>query len=268
MPSSDPRPHDRDPAARDAASASALGLFDALRSAYGARLAALRPQPGADLAAAVMALACDAFDGNVAIQSEDQPPLACAKGCASCCTLRVTATAPELLLIARFLRATRSAYARAGIDLIARLREADAATRGLDETQRVALRQRCAFIVQGACAIYAVRPLACRGHASHDVRACVDAAAGRRDEVPFSGPHRLVRSLVQSALLAALDDAGLPWGLAELNEGLVALLDAATDPDALWRDGGDPLAAAALRGDDPAAWRAVLDGLGGLTRSH
>lgn len=245
---------------------SALGLFDGLRTAYGARIRALRPQPGSDLAAALLALACDAFDGNVAIQSEGQPPLGCAKGCASCCTLRVSASAPELLLITRFLRATRLAYAQVGIDLIARLREADAVTRGLDEAERVSLRQRCAFIVNGACAIYSVRPLACRGHASHDVRACMDAAAGRRDEVPFSGPHRVVGSLVHAALLAALDDAGLPWGLAELNEGLMTLLDAANDPDAQWREGSDPLAGAALRGDDRTQWRTVLGELAAVAR--
>ncbi len=245
---------------------SALGLYDSLRIAYGARIRALRPQPGSDLAAALLALACDAFDGNVHIQCEGQPPLACAKGCASCCTLRVTASAPELLVITRFLRATRLAYAQVGIDLIARLRDADAATHGLSETERVSLRQRCAFIIHGACAIYSVRPLACRGHASHDVRACVDAAAGRREDVPFSGPHRLVRSLVQSALLAALDDAGLPWGLAELNEGLMTLLDAAHDPDLQWREGIDPLAGAALRGSDRAQWREVLDELTTLAR--
>lgn len=244
---------------------SALGLYDGLRTAYGARIRALQPKPDADLAAALLALACDAFDGNVAIQSEGQPPLACGKGCASCCTLRVTASAPELLVIARFLRATQLAYAQVGIDLIARLREADAATRGMDEAQRVSLRQRCAFIVNGACGIYSVRPLACRGHASHDVRACVDAAAGRRDDVPFSGPHRLVRSLVQSALLAALDDAGLPWGLAELNEGLMTVMDA-DQPDAQWRQGIDPLADAALRGSDRAQWREVLDELTTLAR--
>lgn len=218
---------------------SAQAFYRDMQSAFAATVTRQR---GADLAGALVAQAADSFDGNLAIQMEGQPPVACGKGCATCCTLRVVATPPELLLVARFLRATAPAYARAGVDLQARLREADAATRGLDEAQRVALRRRCPFIVQGACAVYKVRPLACRGHASLSVRACVDAAAGRADEVPFSGPHRLVRSLVQLALQSALRDAGLAWAAGELNAGLVALLDEADERAAQqrWQRGESP----------------------------
>lgn len=194
---------------------------------------------------AVMLQAWDSFDGNVAIQSEGQPPVACAKGCPSCCSLRVTASAPEVFMIAAYLRAVTPTLLSHDIDLIKSLRECDAATRGLDEPQRVALRRRCAFIVQGACLIHRVRPLACRGHASHDRRACVEAAAGRADEVPFSGPHRVVRVLVQSALQAAMRQRQLAWGVYELNHALLLALD---DDTALsnWLAGGDPLADAAV----------------------
>jgi Fe-S-cluster containining protein len=199
----------------------------------------------ASLAQAVMLQAWDSFDGNVAIQCEGQPPIACHKGCPSCCTLRVTALAPEVFLIAAYLRATAAALQAHSIDLIGQLRETDAATRGLDEEARVRLRRRCAFIKQGVCLIHRVRPLACRGHASHNKRACVDAAAGRADEVPLSGPHRMVRVLVQSALQAALRQQQLDWGAFELNHALVLALD---QPDALadWLAGGSPLADAAV----------------------
>lgn len=173
---------------------------------------------------AALLQAWDSFDGNVAIQCEGQPPVDCAKGCASCCTLRATAPALQ----------------RHGIDLIGAVRDADATTRGLDETARVAARRRCAFVVKGVCLIHRARPLACRGHASHDRRACADAAAGRVDEVPFSGPHRLVRLLLQ----AALRDQGKAWGAYELNHALVLALDR-PDAQAAWKQGEDPLADAA-----------------------
>lgn len=200
-------------------------------------------QPPSQRMPAVLAQAWDSFDGNVAIQSEGQPAIDCGKGCATCCTLRVSATAPEVFLMARFIEATAAAYAQVGIDLKQRLREADARTRGLDEAQRVTLRQRCPFIAQGACTIYKVRPLACRGHASYSRRACADAAAGRVDEVPFSGPHRLVRSFVQSALQAVLRERQLAFGAYELNQALVIALEI---PDAAeaWLSGADPLAPA------------------------
>jgi Fe-S-cluster containining protein len=153
--------------------------------------------------------------------------------------------APEVFLIAAYLRATAPALQKHGIDLISQIREADAATRGLGDEARVKLHRRCAYIKQGVCLIHRVRPLACRGHASHNKRACVDAAAGRVDEVPFSGAHRMVRVLVQSALQAALRQQQLDWGAFELNHALVLALD---QPEALddWLAGGSPLADAAV----------------------
>lgn len=234
---------------------SAQAFFRDLRAALAHTL---RTQGEATRTEAVLLQAWDSFDGNVAIQSEGQPAIACRKGCPSCCTLRVTATAPEVFLLAAYLRATANALRGHGIDLMDNLRQADAATRGLDEAQRVALRQRCAFIVQGVCLIHRVRPLACRGHASHDRRACVQAAAGQTDTVPFSTAHRVVRVLVQSALQAAVREQGLAWGAYELNHALVLALDQ-PDSHADWLKGGDPLAAAAVDLEQRAAMAADFD---------
>lgn len=236
-------------------------FFRDLRAAFGHTL---QGTVGAAGVASVLRQAWDSFDGNVAIQCEGQPPIACHKGCPSCCTLRVAALAPEVLTIAAYLRATAPLLQRRGIDLLHEARQADAVTRGLDEVARVARRRRCPFIVQGVCLIHRVRPLACRGHASHDKRACVEAAAGRADEVPFSGPHRVVRLLVQSALQAALRTHGLAWGAYELNHALVLALD---DEHAgtRWLAGGDPLAAAAIdaqQRDAMAAWFDEIAGAG------
>lgn len=107
---------------------------------------------------ATLLQAWDSFDGNVAIQCEGQPPVACGKGCASCCELRVTALAPEVFVLANYLRATAPTLANHGIDLITAVREIDAATRGQNETARVAMHRRCAFVVKGVCLIHRKRP--------------------------------------------------------------------------------------------------------------
>lgn len=222
---------------------SALEFFQSLQRAFGATLGHAGRTPVAiDL---LMARAFDTFDGNVGVLSEDEPPLACGRGCASCCTLRVTATAPELLLAARFLRAVQPRLEERGIDLVGALRQADRRTRGRSEAARVGLRQPCAFVARGVCVIYAVRPLACRAHASHDRKACSLAAAGRQWQVPVSEGHRLARSLVQNAMQAALRDAGLSWALYELNHGLALALDDEA-AQARWLNGEDPFAAAAI----------------------
>ncbi len=234
---------------------SAEAFFRDLRGAFERTLGDCAQ---ASLTENVMIQAWDSFEGNLAIQSEGQPPVACHKGCPICCALRVTALAPEVFMVAAYLRATAAALQVHGIDLICNLHQADAATRGINEVERVALRRRCAFAIQGVCLIHRVRPLACRGHASLNKRACVDAAAGRADEVPFSGPHRMVRVLVQSALQAGLRQRGLDWGAYELNHALVLALDDDTAHDN-WLKGGNPLAAAAVDLDHREAMAAGFD---------
>lgn len=218
-------------------------FFQALHRAFDTTLAERGRTPV--VLDALLSQAFDSFAGNVAIQCEDEPPLACGRGCATCCTLRVGATAPEVLLVARFLRAVTPRLLERGVDLVAGLREADAQTAGLAERERVALRQRCPFIAQGACVIYSVRPLACRGHASHDLKACVEAAAGRALQVPYSEGHRRVRSLVQNAMQSSLREAGLAWGVYELNRALLIALDD-EHCEARWLGGEDVFAGAAL----------------------
>jgi len=226
----------------------AQAFYVNLHQAYDATLARTRGQP--QLVDALLHQAFDTFAGNLPQQCEGEPPLACQRGCATCCTLRVSATAPEVWGVARFLRAVAPRLEPMGIDLMGQVRAADALTRGLDEAGRVAARQTCPFIARGVCVVYGVRPLACRGHASHDVKACVEAASGRRADVPYSLGHQMVRSLVQNAMQSALRDARLAWGSYELNHALV-IADDHPVAEAAWLAGGDPLQAAALH-DVPA----------------
>jgi Fe-S-cluster containining protein len=198
-----------------------IGFFAAQADAFSETLASHRGR--SDMIAGILSQAFSSFDGNVEMEAELYPDIACAKGCATCCTLRVTATAPEVLLIERYLRS--SEFSKTKLNLVKRLKKANQATGGLDEEQRVCLRHRCPFIEQGACTIYPVRPLACRGHACYDRQACVQAARGLIKHIPISEPHRTFRSLIQNALLSALRDAGYAWGIYELNHALTIAID-------------------------------------------
>ncbi|QJD29182.1 YkgJ family cysteine cluster protein [Methylococcus geothermalis] len=225
-----------------------LSFFKAQQEAFAETL---KQRQGAEnLVDGLLLQAWSSFDRNVEIQAEGMPPLACHKGCATCCTLRVTATAPEVLMIERYVRWSDDRFKSIGIDLPARIDAADARTRDLDEAGRVALRLRCPYIEDGVCLIYQVRPLACRGHASYDVRACVEAAAGLTGEIPYSAPHRVVRSLVQNAMQSSLRDAGLAFGLYELNHAVCIALQNDTCCEQ-WLAGADVFAAAAI--NEPSA---------------
>src|SRR5665647_1648837 len=84
-----------------------------------------------NLVESLLSIAFSSFDGNVEIQAENQPKVDCSQGCAACCRLRVVASAPEVLLIAKFVRAKAPSFRERGLDLVQRISEADADTRGL-----------------------------------------------------------------------------------------------------------------------------------------
>ncbi|XUM24962.1 YkgJ family cysteine cluster protein [Bradyrhizobium oligotrophicum S58] len=202
--------------------------------------------------------AFDLFEANIDAQTAHLPTLACAKGCPSCCALRVTATAPEIFLLARYVRQIDQRMPATALgSLSRRIKLAHRATRGLSEIERMKLRQPCPFVVRGGCIIHPARPLACRGHASFDRRACAQAMAGREVDVPVSAPHVALRALVQDSLRAALGVAGLASGLYELNQGLVLALDA-PERERAWRDGQDSLAPARIEASTAAQTEAVL----------
>ena len=219
-----------------------IDFFRQMRSGFSGILASAS-HDSETTALALAARAVDWFEGNIAIQTEGQPSLACAKGCPTCCALRVCATAPEIFLMAAYIRRVDATPQGAQLQLARRVAEADAVTRGLSEQERLVAGQPCPLLVEGICILHPVRTLACRGHAAYVEEQCRAAAQGQDIEVDVSEPHLTLRSLVQNALQASLRDRGLAWGLCELNQGL-ALTLAEPERIAAWFAGEDSLAPA------------------------
>jgi Fe-S-cluster containining protein len=217
-----------------------LAFFKALHREFGAQLSSA-PDSRATIEG-LLGSAFESFERNVEQSQDGIAAVACHGGCASCCTIRVAATAPEILLVARAIRALPE---ESGRELKERIDDADRATRRLSPLQRMLASLVCPFIDQDLCVIYPVRPLACRGHASFDKQACVEALAGRACEVPISAAHVAVRSLVQNAMQAALRDAKLPWATYELNQSLqIALSD--ENSETAWLNGEDKFKSALI----------------------
>jgi Fe-S-cluster containining protein len=235
-----------------------MGPFDFFRNLHGvfARILAAGHKPDV-LIDLLTTQAFDFFERNIVIQAAGLPDLACRKGCPSCCTLRVTATAPEIFQLAYYVRRIDASPGGAPIDLPKRIAQANRATNGRGESERMALRRPCPFILRGVCIVHPVRPLACRGHASFDRTACARAVSGRDVEVPVSEPHLNLRGLVQNAMQSALRGAGVAWGLYELNHGLVLALTA-EERQAAWIKGCDSLAPA-IADIDMTAMAAMFD---------
>jgi len=214
--------------------------FKAMLRGFTVLLAARRGSQ--DRAEALSERAYESFARSVEADLQEGGPIACRGGCADCCTIRVAATAPEILSVARKVRALPQ---RVGREVMQKIVAADRATRELNQQQRMASRLICPLIENDHCVVYAVRPLACRGHASYDQDACREALEGGENEVPVSALHLTVRSLVQNALQAALRDAGLAWGVYELNQALrIALCDETCERS--WMAGVDVFAPALI----------------------
>ncbi len=165
-------------------------------------------------------------------------PLACARGCASCCHQAVSVSAPEAFAIARRVRRAKdSATLRAA--LAARPPRIDR-----DPQRQFDAARPCAFLSASACSIHAFRPAACRSYVSLDVAACLrrlDAGHGSLPVPHAAGP---VRQWLDAALWAAHRAAGLTPRSYDMAGAVAAAL---ADPglEARWYAGDDGLAAEA-----------------------
>lgn len=158
-------------------------------------------------------------------------PIACQAGCAWCCTMRVSVTPPELLRIAAHLRATLTDEALA--DLRERLAERDSDTHGLDWREHVLRGVFCPLLVNNACSIHPVRPLACRSHNSLDAGRCRQDYERRFTiTIPLYAPQQDIANGICRGLSLGVESAGREGGFVELVGGLRVALDT---PDAAER---------------------------------
>lgn len=187
----------------------------------------------------VLTLAGDAVERASVLGelSPDRDRRACRAGCSSCCYLAVSVTPPEAILMAEHLRETLALDAfelkRARVAAFSR-RVSEMTLEG-----RARARVPCALLGDdGACTIYPVRPLGCRGWTSFN-RADCDAAlaagepghSGPMDHVAFAAASGVSEGLRQATRAAGLESAHYEF------HG--ALLRAMQQPDAAerWANG-------------------------------
>jgi len=204
------------------------------------------PEPTAALALRLHAmLEAAKQDGNInpavdllhakldaTIQGFGQLPIACKKGCSHCCHTRVSATAPELLVIAKIIK-------NRGNGVIERVKKAHLQTKEFDLHTRAKRPYPCPLLEEGICSIYDFRPKACRLAASGDASICARAIldlTGERIPAPVS--YEKARTVYVIALTVALKRSNLPYAAYELNAGLVRAIDF-PDAERAWLGGKD-----------------------------
>jgi Fe-S-cluster containining protein len=163
----------------------------------------LSPKQVHDLVDGAVALA----DATMAQSPTSREALACGRGCNHCCHRPVGTTAPTVLRIAAALREERTdaEFAQA----LARVVALDKKTHGMPWTLADRPPFPCAFLVDGACSIYEVRPLVCRAWNSADADACRRALGEESVEMRFDLYQRTTFAAAEQGIRLALGARGL-----------------------------------------------------------
>jgi Fe-S-cluster containining protein len=174
--------------------------------------------------------------------------IACVKGCAFCCHVSVTATAPEVFIVATALR---EKYKDNFETILYRVQAADQNTRALTSMERAQKRIPCALLEDNACSIYAARPGACRGFVSTSVKACERGFNGEPNaQIDTPGVWIALRSAQKQALIAALTASDLSTRCYEFHHALRIALET-PDAELRWLKGEDIFKDVAYERVDP-----------------
>ena len=183
--------------------------------------------------------------------------LACKKGCSTCCSRPVVATAPSVLRLATWLRA-RLRPEQLG-ELLRRVAAIDDVTHGKTMTPKERPPTPCALLVDGACSAYEVRPFVCRAWNAVDAEDCKRALSKDGLEMRFDLYQRTTYASVEQGVKSALSDAGLDGADLELMAALRVALER-EDASRAWL-AGEPVFAGceaklpeATRRRLPVAW--------------
>jgi Fe-S-cluster containining protein len=169
------------------------------------------------------------LDAELDAARRDGVPLACAPGCTFCCHQRVGVLPHEAVALLEHLRSGCSPPQAAEIE--ARIRANARLVDGMTVAEHRAANLPCAFLVDGLCSAYEVRPSVCASFHSLSRERCRHAfenpqdAGTPRNSRPVSLDIKAFADAVIEATEASLADAGVPGGRGELHQRLRALLD-------------------------------------------
>lgn len=184
--------------------------------------------------------------GTTSTIKNQKKQIACAAGCSHCCSLYVSATASELLLIEGYIAAQPADVQKA---IQQRFAAAVPRARGKSMVQRATQRITCPMLDEsGRCRVYPVRPLTCRAYVSFDVAQC------KADEERPAKGVRVHRSQslsdLRDELLGELFDEErtrqLHAGHFEIIQALGQLLGSTSATESL-ANGGNPILQARSR---------------------
>ena len=171
----------------------------------------LRQPPSTDVAIALAEVPTSLMEDTARELETMLPapePMACRKGCPTCCHVPVRTDAQSVIRIVEHVRQSWPVVER--IKLKARIDAHVEATRDPYAFAAVADRPACPFLVEDSCSVHAVRPMVCRAFNSTDLAACLKAATmvGGFASIPAYAVPNMVTVAVQKGMIAALKEKG------------------------------------------------------------
>jgi hypothetical protein len=186
----------------------ALALEDSTRES----VAQLLKQPASNALAVAIAEAPTSLMEETTRELEEvlpgPEPMACRKGCPTCCHVPVRTDAQSVIRIVEHVRQSWPVVER--IKLKARIDAHVEATKDDYAFAAVADRPACPFLVEDSCSVHTVRPMVCRAFNSTDLAACLKAAkmVGGFASIPAYAMPNMVTVAVQKGMIAALKEKG------------------------------------------------------------
>lgn len=173
--------------------------------------------PFVELIGRIAALLEDAHAAAPQQQRDLYSRVECRKGCTACCYIPLAVTAVEAIAAAAAVLRDEPA--------VGRVRSSGAQPSGAERWRR---RIPCVLLQEGACTIYAQRPLPCRAYVSLSAAHCDEALAsgdsGELLAVPtLDLPHRHAAGL-RAGIRAACSAEGLQDAHVELGPALTLLV--------------------------------------------
>jgi hypothetical protein len=156
-----------------------------------------------------------------------KPEIACARGCAWCCTSYVSVTTLEVIYLTAYIQAH---FSPEEIETLKeRTAQAAERRRGLDSNAQEALRLFCPLLKENACSVYTARPLMCRGWTSRDANICrknVEQPGETPIPVPFFKLFKEIAASVRVGVQSGIDQTPLQNDDLELVSALNMALNA------------------------------------------
>jgi Fe-S-cluster containining protein len=171
------------------------------------------------------------LDAEIEAARRGSVSIACAPGCTYCCHQRVAVLPHEAIALVEYLQNRCSATEAAAIET--RIRANALVIDGMTAGEHRAANLPCAFLVDGRCSAYDVRPSVCASFHSLSKDRCRHAfenphdAGTPRNSRPVALDVKAFADAVIEAIEAGLADAGVTRARGELHQRVREVLDSA-----------------------------------------